>query len=57
MGKAGQPLQSVKTVITTMLAVMRDLDPHMIIDCGYGYIFGCGYSSDTGSTRWLWFWL
>ena len=29
MGKAGQPLQSVKTVIEVMLVVMGDLDPHM----------------------------
>ena len=30
MGKAGQPLQSVKTIITAVLTVIRDLDPHMI---------------------------
>ena len=31
MGKAGQPLQSVKTVIIVVPAVMGDLDPHMIM--------------------------
>ena len=36
VGKVGQPLQSVKTVITAVLMVMRDLDPHMISQMGLG---------------------
>ena len=51
-----------KTVITVVLTVMRDLDPHMIswvvvMVLVQGVLDGCGYGSDTGSTRWLWFWL
>ena len=30
VGKAGQPLQSVKFDISVVLTDMRDLDPHMI---------------------------
>ena len=41
MGKAGQPLQSVKTVITAVLTVMRDLDPHMISQEGW-VVLVCG---------------
>ena len=44
-----------KTVITAVLTVMRDLDPHMISWWWNGYEFG--YGSGTGSTGWLWFWL
>ena len=30
MGKAGQPLQNVKSDISAVLMIIRDLDPHMI---------------------------
>ena len=52
-----------KTVITVMLMVMRDLDPHMISRLWLwvvvmvlveGVLDGCGFGYSTGSTRRLW---
>ena len=48
VGKMVQPLQSVKLLLTIVVTVKSDLDPHMISGIGIGLVWLWWFGADLG---------